>query len=93
MLERYYFLADILALSMALAFATRRAVLVAIAIQIASAISLLTYIYSYHWPYPALAGIAFAAAGLVGTILMLRDNRLEQPALQERLTSRSTQAA
>jgi len=93
MLERYYFLADILALSMALAFATRRAVLVAIAIQIASAISLLTYIYSYHWPYPALAGIAFAAAGLVGTILMLRDSRLEQPALQERLTSRSTQAA
>ena len=74
MLERYYFLGDVLALVMALSFATRPAIKVAFAVQLASAISLLTYIYSYHWPYPALAGIVFAAAGLVGTILLLRDS-------------------
>ena len=74
MLERYYFLGDILALATALSFATKPAIKVAIAVQFASAISLLTYIYSYHWPYPALAGIFFAAGGLAGTVVLLRDS-------------------
>ena len=56
MLERYYFLADVLALALALSLQTRRAALIAIGVQGASLLSLLTYIYWYHWPYPALAG-------------------------------------
>ncbi len=76
MLERYYFLGDVLALTLALSFATPRAIKVAIAIQLASLMSLLTYIYWYHWPYPALAGTVFAAAGLAGTLALIRENRV-----------------
>jgi Gpi18-like mannosyltransferase len=84
MLERYYFLGDVLALALALSFATPRAVKIAIAIQLASLMSLLTYIYWYHWPYPALAGTLFAAAGLAGTLALIRENgvsRRQAPAI------------
>jgi Gpi18-like mannosyltransferase len=64
MLERYYFLGDVLALALALSLRTRLAVLVALAVQLASLFSLLTYIYWFHWPYPALLGTLCAAGGL-----------------------------
>ena len=69
---------------MALSFATPRAVKIAIAIQLASLMSLLTYIYWYHWPFPALAGTLFAAAGLAGTLALIRENgvsRRQAPAI------------
>jgi Gpi18-like mannosyltransferase len=93
MLERYYFLGDVLALAMALSFAGRRATLTAVAVQLGSAISLLTYIYSYHWPYPALAGTAFAAAGLVGMLALLREYGVGWRSPQAAPVSRSMRAA
>lgn len=90
MLERYYFLADVLAVAVALAWRTRKSGLAALAIQSASLVTLLTYIYSYHWPYPALLGIGFAAAGLATTISLLRDCAISWPdaaALLPRLAS------
>jgi len=81
MLERYYFLGDVLALAIALSFQTRRAALVAIGVQGASLLSLLTYIYWYHWPYPALAGPPLALGALVMTVTMLRDCGARWPSL------------
>ena len=93
MLERYYFLGDVLVLAMALSFAGRRPTLVAVAVQLGSAISLLTYIYSYHWPYPALAGTAFAAAGIAGLLALLREHGVGWRSPQAALVSRSIRAA
>jgi Gpi18-like mannosyltransferase len=81
MLERYYFLADVLALVLALSLQTRRAALIAIGVQGASLISLLTYIYWYHWPYPALAGPPLALAALVMTAILARDLGAKWPSL------------
>ena len=72
MLERYYFLADLLAFVLALSVANRRSLLIAVAVQLASLMSLLTYIYWYHWPYPALLGTLFATAALGLTASSLR---------------------
>ena len=91
MLERYYFLADVLSLVLALSAGTRPTIRIAIAVQLASLISLLTYIYSYHWPYPALAGAAFAAAALAGTISLLGKD--EASLVQPRATSLSIRSA
>ena len=81
MLERYYFLADVLALALALLLQTRRAALIAIGVQGASLLSLLTYIYWYHWPYPALAGPPLAAAALVMTAMLARDFGAKWPSV------------
>ena len=79
MLERYYFLGDVLALAVALSWRTRKAGFAALAIQMASLVTLLTYIYSYHWPYPALLGVVFAAAGLATIVSLLRDRAIRSP--------------
>jgi Gpi18-like mannosyltransferase len=59
--ERYYFLADALAIALLLARPTRQNVYVAAAVQLASLASVLTYVFFYYHPAPALAG-AFVAA-------------------------------
>jgi len=79
MLERYYFLADVLALALALTLRTRRATFIAVAVQMASLLSLLTYVYWYHEPYPALGGAICAAAALVAMGRLLRGRAETQP--------------
>ena len=81
MLERYYFLGDVLTLAFALSWRTRSAGLIAGLVQAASLLSLLTYIYWFHWPYPALLGIVFAGGGLAGMISLLRKSEVEWPRL------------
>jgi Gpi18-like mannosyltransferase len=64
MLERYYFLGDVMTLALALSWkcpSTRTAVN---AVQAASALSLITYIYFFYDPYPTLAGAVCAGAAL-----------------------------
>ena len=63
--ERYYFLADALALALALTAPTQRNIYIAALVQLASLTSVLTYVYFYWDPLPALAG-AFVAAVAVG---------------------------
>jgi Gpi18-like mannosyltransferase len=72
MLERYYFLADVLALALAISFRSRLACLIALTVQSASLLSLLTYILWYHHPYPTLFGSAFAATALAAICVLLR---------------------
>jgi hypothetical protein len=64
MLERYYFLADVLALALAIIWRSRASFVAAIAIQSASVLSLLSYMYWYDRPYATLAGALFAGAGI-----------------------------
>lgn len=65
MLERYYFLGDIMTLVLALSVKDRRATLAALAVQMASVLSHMTYLYSFDQPYPALGGMICATMGLV----------------------------
>lgn len=67
--ERYYFLADALALALALAFSERRVWLAAAAVQLASLFALGSYIY--NWPTPVLAGSLLAPAALAGLAIRL----------------------
>ena len=60
--ERYFFLADVLALTLALAWPTRRNITIAAGVQVASLSALLSYVY--NWPPLVLAGSAVAAATL-----------------------------
>lgn len=64
MLERYYFLGDVLTLVLALALRNRPAFLAMLAVQMASILSHVTLIYFFYEPYLALVGAVFAAAGL-----------------------------
>lgn len=59
--ERYYFLADALALALLLAQPSRSSLYIATTVQLASLASVLTYVYFYWHPVPALAA-AFIAA-------------------------------
>lgn len=68
MLERYYFLGDVMTLALACAWKERSAAFVVRAVQLASILSLMTYIHFYHQPYLALLGGICAAAGLVALI-------------------------
>ena len=56
MLERYFFLADLLSLSTALALRTRPAILIAVAMQLASTFSVFTYMYFFNRPYLTMVG-------------------------------------
>ena len=62
--ERYYFLADALALALVLAEPTRRNLVIAGAVQLASLSAIVGYMYFYWNPWPALAGAFVAAAAL-----------------------------
>jgi Gpi18-like mannosyltransferase len=79
MLERYFFLADVLSLALALSFRNRLAVATMIAVQAASLLSLLTYIYWFYWPYPTLVGAAFSSAGLVTSCLLVKQSGARWP--------------
>jgi Gpi18-like mannosyltransferase len=62
--ERYYFLADALALAFVLAAPTRQSFYVAEIVQLASLASVLTYVYFYWHPVPALVGALVAAMAI-----------------------------
>jgi hypothetical protein len=64
MLERYYFLGDVLTLALAFSMRNRPAVYAMLAVQAASILSHITLMYFFYDPYPSLAGALFAAAGL-----------------------------
>lgn len=65
MLERYYFLGDVMTLALALTLRNRPAFLAMCSVQAASILSLVTLMYFFYEPYPALGGALFAAAGLI----------------------------
>ena len=64
MLERYFFLGDLLSLALAISYRSRATLLIAAAIQLASFLSLLTYMYFYYHPYPTFVGIALGGCWL-----------------------------
>jgi hypothetical protein len=64
MLERYYFLGDVMTLALVFSLRSRAAVYATCAVQIASILSHVTLMYFFYTPYPALVGALFAAAGL-----------------------------
>ena len=72
MLERYFFLADLLSVALAIAYCSPRTIVVALAVQLASFLSLLTYMYFYAEPYPTLVGAFFASAALIATAILAR---------------------
>ena len=74
--ERYFFLADVLALALALSLRTRMAIIAAVSIQLASLASLFCYftLFFYQHPFPALIGSQFAAAALIATWHVVRDD-------------------
>ena len=80
MLERYYFLGDVLGLMLALSLRTRLAVLVALAIQTASMLSHWSYMFSPGWPLPSLFGAGAAAVAIVGTIVIAQREGAALPA-------------
>jgi Gpi18-like mannosyltransferase len=62
--ERYYFLAEALALALVLTAPTRQSFYVAAVVQLASLASVLTYVYFYWHPVPALVGALVAAMAI-----------------------------
>jgi Gpi18-like mannosyltransferase len=79
MLERYFFLADVLSLALALSVRNRTATFVAIAVQLASLLSLLTYIYWFYTPFPTLIGVVFSAAALPAICVLACRNGARWP--------------
>ena len=79
MIERYFFLADLLSLAIAISYTARSTVLLAVMVQLASLLSLLTYMYFYARPYPTFVGALFAAGALVTTYLLARGAGAEWP--------------
>ena len=77
MLERYFFLADLLSLSAALALRTRPAILIAVAMQLASTFSVVTYMYFFNRPYLTMVGAALSTAAMVGAFVLARRNGAE----------------
>ena len=84
MLERYFFLADLLSLALAVSLRTRSAILIAVAVQLASTLSLLSYMYFYHRPYPTLAGTTLSTAALVMTFSLARRSGAQWPSFRWR---------
>ena len=64
MLERYYFLGDVMTLALALTMRHEFAPFAMRAVQLASILTHLTYTYFFYDPWPTLVGAVFAAAGL-----------------------------
>jgi hypothetical protein len=64
MLERYYFLGDVMTLALALSMRHQLAGFAMRAVQLASMLTHLTYIYFFYDPWPSLVGAVFASAGL-----------------------------
>jgi Gpi18-like mannosyltransferase len=72
MLERYFFLADLLSIAIAITYRTRLTIFIAVAVQAASLLSLLAYMYFYARPYPTLIGAAMSASALALTFILAR---------------------
>jgi len=70
MLERYYFLGDVMTLALALAWINRPSAVAVRVVQIASMLTHLTYIYFFYDPWPTLVGAFFAVAGLVAMAML-----------------------
>ncbi len=70
--ERFLFLADVLALGLALARPKRRTIAIAITVQLTSLSALISYMYFYLMPWPALAGALVGGAAMA---LILREVR------------------
>jgi Gpi18-like mannosyltransferase len=77
MLERYYFLGDVLTLALYLSLRERQSLMAVRGVQAASILSHLTYLYFIDRPYPALIGAVCAGAGLVAM------SRLAAPQIRE----------
>jgi len=71
MLERYYFLGDVMTLALALTVRDRLSAFAVRAVQIASLLTHFTYIYFFYDPWPALVGAFFAAAGLIAMCILV----------------------
>ena len=72
MLERYFFLAGLISIALAVSYTNRATVFIALAVETASLLSLLTYMYFYVDPYLTLVGALFAASALIATMTLLR---------------------
>lgn len=70
MLERYFFLADLLSLALVISYFERATILIALGVQLASFLSLLTYMYFYFRPLPTLIGAVIATAALIATSVL-----------------------
>ena len=64
MLERYYFLGEVMTLALVLHASKTLSRFAFIAVQAASLLGHVTYVYFFYEPWPALVGAGFAAAGL-----------------------------
>lgn len=64
MLERYYFLGDVMTLALALTLRNRASTIAVLGVQMASILSHMTYLYSFDHPYPALAGALCAGLAI-----------------------------
>jgi Gpi18-like mannosyltransferase len=73
--ERYYFLADALALALVLVEPTRRNLALAATVQLVSLSAIVGYIYFYWNPWPALAGAFIAAVALAAIYREVRASR------------------
>jgi Gpi18-like mannosyltransferase len=79
MLERYYFLGDLLSLALAISYRSRATVLIAAAVQSSSFLSLLTYMYFYYRPFPTLVGAIVASLALVAIYVLARRSGARWP--------------
>jgi Gpi18-like mannosyltransferase len=68
MLERYYFLGDVMTLALALTLRNRAATVAVLAVQFASILSHMTYLYSFEHPWPSLVGAVCATIGIVAML-------------------------
>jgi Gpi18-like mannosyltransferase len=79
MLERYFFLADLLSFAIAIAWPTRSTILIAVGIQFASTLTLLSYMYFYALPYPTMVGTVMSTAALLLTFLLAQREGAQWP--------------
>lgn len=81
MLERYFFLADLLSLALAISYRGRATIAIAAGVQLTSFLSLLTYMYFYFQPYPTLVGAVIAGAALAATYVLARRSGARWPGM------------
>ena len=75
--ERYLFLADVLAVALALTSRNRATASIAVGVQLTSLSALISYIY--NWPSPALVGTLVGATALVSIYAFARENEAAWP--------------
>jgi len=78
MLERYFFLAGLISIALAVSYTSGATVFIALAVETASLLSLLTYMYFYADPYLTIVGALFAASALIVTMVLVRRLSLER---------------